>query len=76
MWLLTGFMVTGNAGLRQAVVDAYGGAPIDRSHSCAASAEAMRIHLRLGRRDLAEAVKRNAIASVGCAAEPLARILP
>jgi tetratricopeptide (TPR) repeat protein len=76
MWLLTGFMVTGNAGLRQAVVDAYGGAPIDRSHSCAASAEAMRIHLQLGRRDLAEAVKRNAIASVGCPADPLVRILP
>ena len=76
MWLLTGFMVTGNAGLRQAVIDAYRGAPIDRSHSCAASAEAMRIHLRMGRRDLADAVKHNAIANVGCSADPLARILP
>jgi hypothetical protein len=76
MWLLTGFMVTGNAGLRQTIIDAYGGSPIDRSHSCAASAEAMRIHLRMGRRDLADAVKRNAIASMGCAADPLARILP
>ena len=75
MWLLTGFMVTGNAGLRQAVIDAYGGAPIDPLQSCAAGAEAMRVYVRIGRRDLAEAVERNAVASVGCAAEPLAQIL-
>jgi tetratricopeptide (TPR) repeat protein len=49
--------------------------PIVQRHSCAATADAVRIDMRIGRRDQAEQLRASAVGQLGCSADLLDRAM-